>query len=312
MSNTLRLIACCALLPLSASAQAPADKPRVFEGALVGNPNAKLPGMNLSGPNKSTNGKIKARLTGNKLEVEGAFSSFHSNGDKVHLYVGTNPDVTHEHTAEEAICELAFKSKLVHNPSFSKLGECSLNEAQLTALQEGRIYADIHLVDRPQAFVRGPIVSPGTQPAMPVVVPQPQADKSQAFEGALVGNPNAKLPGMNLSGPTKFTNGKIKARLTGNKLEVEGAFSSFHSNGDKVHLYVATNPDVTHEHTAEEAICELAFKSKLVHNPSFSKLGECSLNEAQLTALQEGKIYADIHLVDRPQAFVRGPITLKK
>jgi len=157
MNKTLRLIACCAVLPLSASAEAPADKPQVFEGTLVGNPNSKLPGLALSAPGKFTNGKIKARLMGNKLEVEGAFSSFHSNGDKVHLYVGTNPDVTHEHAAEEAICELAFKSKLVHNPSFSKLGECTLTEAQLTALKEGKLYADIHLVDRPQAFVRGPI-----------------------------------------------------------------------------------------------------------------------------------------------------------
>lgn len=249
---------------------------------------ARLSGHQEVQPVASTgSGEVQAILTGNTLVVSGSFTGLTSpfnaaigGGAHLHLaYAGSNGGVIFP---------------LITVPDTDLLGGTfaaaantfTLSNDQVTALQERRIYVNIHTVDYPGGEIRGQLL--------------PQA--ATQFTTSLLGSnePNPVLT---------RASGALALELTGNQLVVTGSFRNLSSavntalaGGAHLHLGLAgINGPVS-------IPLNITLAADSLSGTFAAAMNTFTLNAEQLAALPAGRLYANIHSKTYAGGELRGQI----
>ncbi len=96
--------------------------------------------------------------------------------------------------------------------------------------------------------------------------------------------------------------GTVTVTLDGTKVSVEGSFRDLSSNATAAHIHGPADVN-----SNADAICTLTIPQAT----SGTITGECTITEAQATAMEDGMTYVNIHTANHPAGEIRGQLTEK-
>jgi CHRD domain-containing protein len=96
--------------------------------------------------------------------------------------------------------------------------------------------------------------------------------------------------------------GTATLKLDGMKATVDGSFSGLSSNATAAHIHGPADASTT-----ADVICTLTVPQAT----SGSISGSCDLTDAQVTALEDGKLYVNVHTANNAPGEIRGQLAAK-
>ena len=111
---------------------------------------ATLSGANESPPvTTSATGSATATLSGTQLTLTGSFSGLSSNANNAHIHGPADAGVT-----APPICNLTYSAAT----SGTLSGSCAFSAGQVTELNNGQMYINVHSVDHGPGEIRGHLI----------------------------------------------------------------------------------------------------------------------------------------------------------
>ncbi len=224
-------------------------------------------------------GNVEATLNGDQLTVTGSFDNLSGSYTASHLhmaYAGSNGGVSIplDATVDVDGAGGAFEAD---SNSFT------LTTEQKTALMERRLYVNIHTTEYPFGELRGQVLR----------------DADAYFRAHLTGSQVAP------NGVKSRGHGMVVGEMNGDSLKVSGSFSNMPSVYTMSHIHMAIagqNGGVAKGLAASLSSSDSTAGVYAVSDNSFQ------LSTEQQTALNDRKLYVNLHSKDRPVSALRGQL----